>query len=952
MNKILSTLTGLLAASLCLAENPFIQTIYTADPAPVVRDGVCYVYTSHDEDVSVNNFFTMKDWRCFSTTDMVNWTDHGKVASLYDFKWAESGWGGGFENGAWAVQCIERDGKWYLYCPMHGRGIGVLVADSPFGPFKDPIGKPLVAGDHIDPTVFIDDDEQAYLCWGNPKCWYAKLNKDMISFDTSIGENGIVAYDMSVEAFGERSKADEKRPTSYEEGPWIYERGSLYYLFYPGGPLPEHLGYSTGKSPIGPWEYGGVVMKPQSAFTNHPGVVDFKGKTYLFYHNADLPGGGGFKRSVCVDELSFNADGSVPEVTPTKQGPAQADYLNPYKSVEAETICLAGGVETRPCSEGGIEVYDIDGGDYIKVKGVDFGSGASVFEARVASENGGTIELRLGSVSGRQVGACLVPPASGERKWQDVSCDVDGASGLHDLYLVFAGEKNDMFSFNRWKFGKSLVLTPPAPETPRINGASIFGVRPDAPFIYSIPATGNRPIRFSVTDLPRGLAVNSETGRITGTVSERGEYVVTLRAENALGSDAKQFRIVVGDKIALTPPMGWSSWNCWGDAVSQEKVLSSARAMVQKGLSQYGWTYINIDDGWQAKRGGKYNAIQPNKKFPDMKALGDEIHELGLKFGIYSGPWRGTYAGYAGGSSDNADGTYDWIESGYINDFYKLKTPDNKPAWVNWTFGKHSFAVQDAKQWADWGIDYLKYDWFPNDVPTTREMSEALRGTGRDIVYSLSNTGIYDNAAEYVELANLWRTTGDINDSWRSASHGFQQDRWAGFTGPGHWSDPDMLVVGMVGWGPNLHKTNLTSDEQYSHISLWCLLSAPLLLGCDIAQMDDFTLSLLTNNEVLAINQDVLGKQATQISNDGERVVYAKTLEDGSYAVGLFNRGDAEETVGLRWGPWGTLATPDGGAQFTVRDLWRQKDLGRFRGRFEAKVAPHGVVLVRLIPAK
>jgi alpha-galactosidase len=161
-----------------------------------------------------------------------------------------------------------------------------------------------------------------------------------------------------------------------------------------------------------------------------------------------------------------------------------------------------------------------------------------------------------------------------------------------------------------------------------------------------------------------------------------------------------------------------------------------------------------------------------------------------------------------------------------------------------------------------------------------------------------------------------------------------------------------MLVVGKVGWGPNLHPSNLTPDEQYTHISLWCMLSAPMLLGCDIAQMDDFTLSLLTNDEVLAINQDVLGKQATQISNDGDRVVYANTLSDGSYAVAFFNRGDSETTINLKWGPWGTLATPDAAERFTIRDLWRQKDIGVFRETFSTKVSSHGVVLVRLIPTK
>jgi len=497
------------------------------------------------------------------------------------------------------------------------------------------------------------------------------------------------------------------------------------------------------------------------------------------------------------------------------------------------------------------------------------------------------------------------------------------------------------------------ILTPPAPDTPRINGAKVFGVRPGSSFMYSIPATGIRPMKFSAEGLPNGLAVNETSGQISGSVDAPGEYTLTLRAENALGSAEKLFRIVVGDKIALTPPMGWSSWNCWGDAVSQEKVLSSARAMHEKGLSQHGWTYINIDDGWQGKRGGAFNAIQPNSKFPDMKALADEIHQMGLKFGIYSGPWRGTYAGYVGGSSDNEDGTYEWVESGNINEFYKLnkdpESPDAKPNWINWTFGKYSFAQEDAKQWAAWDVDYLKYDWFPNDVPHVAEMAAALKATGRDIVYSLSNTGIYDNAADYVQLANLWRTTGDINDSWESVNRiGFMQDRWAGFTGPGHWSDPDMLVLGQVGWGPNLHPTNLTPNEQYTHISLWCLLSAPLILGCDIAQLDDFTLSLLTNDEVLAIDQDPLGNQATQISNDGNRVVYAKTLEDGSFAIGLFNRGETETTVGLKWGPWGTLPTTNVGETYQIRDLWRQQNLGEFKDQFETKVPSHGVVLIRM----
>ncbi len=498
------------------------------------------------------------------------------------------------------------------------------------------------------------------------------------------------------------------------------------------------------------------------------------------------------------------------------------------------------------------------------------------------------------------------------------------------------------------------ILTPPLLETPRVNGPGVFGVRPGAPVLYSIPATGKRPIEYAVDGLPTGLRVDPATGAISGTLPEAGEHSVTLRAKNTLGTAEKKFRIVVGDKIALTPPMGWSSWNCWGDAVSQEKVLSSARAMSEKGLRDHGWTYINIDDGWQGPRGGELNAVQPNKKFPDMKALADEIHGRGLKFGIYSSPWMGTYAGFVGGSADNADGSYEWIKNGEHDEFYHFgKGPNSgpgrgKPAWTNWHFGKVSFAEQDARQWAQWGADYLKYDWFPNDPKHTEEMAGALRKTGRDIVYSLSNTGLFDEAGTYAALSNVWRTTGDIVDTWDSmATRGFSQDRWAGFTGPGHWGDPDMLVVGKVGWGPNLHDSRLNADEQYTHISLWSLLSSPLLLGCDLSKIDDFTLGLLTNDEVLAVNQDSLGKQATQTSNDGTRIVYAKTLEDGSKAVGLFNRGDTETTVKLSWGPWGSLPTEQGG-KFVVRDLWRQKDIGTFDGKFETKVKSHGVVLIKM----
>ncbi len=293
-----------------------------------------------------------------------------------------------------------------------------------------------------------------------------------------------------------------------------------------------------------------------------------------------------------------------------------------------------------------------------------------------------------------------------------------------------------------------LILTPPSPAEPRIHGPSLFGVRPGSPVLYTIPATGQRPMVFSAQGLPPGVAVSADSGRITGRIQARGEYAVLLRARNARGSAVKKFRISVGDRICLTPPLGWNSWNCWAEAVDQDKVLRSARAMVRSGLVDHGWTYINIDDTWQGLRGGKFNAIQGNQKFPDMKGLCDAVHAMGLKAGIYSTPWITSYAKFCGGSSDDPSGA--WSQALASDKF--------------WRHGKHPFAENDARQWADWGFDYLKYDWNPNDLEHVEQMSQALRACRRDIVYSLSNSAPFPKAADWARLANCWRTTGDIWD--------------------------------------------------------------------------------------------------------------------------------------------------------------------------------------------
>ncbi len=492
---------------------------------------------------------------------------------------------------------------------------------------------------------------------------------------------------------------------------------------------------------------------------------------------------------------------------------------------------------------------------------------------------------------------------------------------------------------------KKYILTPAPPATPRINGAKVFGVRPGSQFLFTVAATGDRPMTFGAENLPSGLKLDPQSGRITGKIEKEGEYNVTLVAKNRLGETKRDFRIIVGDRIALTPPMGWNSWNCWGDAVSQEKVLSSAKAMVEKGLINHGWQYINIDDGWQGLRGGDHHAVMTNAKFPDMKGLADEIHDMGLKIGIYSGPWVGTYAGHLGSYCDNADGIYDWVAK-YANENYRYVDPTKETKHgVNYHHGKYSFVRNDVAQWMEWGIDYLKYDWNPNDYYHVKEMHDALRAYPRDVVYSLSNSAPYGDAPMFEEMANCWRTTGDIRDTWeRMSSLGFGQTKWAPYWGPGHWPDPDMLVVGMVGWGPKLHYTRLTPDEQYTHISLWALLSAPLLIGCDMAQLDDFTLSLLTNDEVIDINQDILGKPAMVVSQKGDVTIYAKPLEDGSMAVGLFNLGDSPTNATVTWKTVGLRG------EQTVRDLWRQQDVAKSDQEFSTDLPAHGVRLIKLYP--
>ena len=485
----LTTLLCLLGFTSLQAQNPFVQTWCTSDPAPMVHDGTMYVYTGHDEDGA--DFFWMQEWRVYSTQDMVNWTDHGSPLALESFSWAD--------DRAWASQTVERNGKFYWYICAHsklsgGMAIGVAVGDSPTGPFKDALGKPLFENgswDHIDPTVFIDDDGQAWLMWGNPQCYYLKLNEDMISYS---GELGLL--DMTEEAFGapvmSKREKDKKYKDSYVEGPWLTKRNGTYQLLYAAGGVPEHISYSTAPSPMGPWKYAGEIMPlcDTKSFTNHCGVADYKGHSYFFYHTGKLPNGGGFGRSVAVEEFKYNADGSFPTIMPTDEGVKPLEKFNPYRKVEAETMAFSKGVKTEQNDEVGVYVTDIHNGDYIKLQNVHFCyKMPRTFTARVASGlRGGQIEIRLDSVAGKLLGTLDVPGTGGWEKWQTLTADLDAFDSypelLHtrDLYLVFKGRKGPkLFNFDWWEIrGLEQVNMPlfqtkyTADPSPLVVGDTLF----------------------------------------------------------------------------------------------------------------------------------------------------------------------------------------------------------------------------------------------------------------------------------------------------------------------------------------------------------------------------------------------------------------------------------------------------------------------------------------------
>lgn len=461
-----------------------------------------------------------------------------------------------------------------------------------------------------------------------------------------------------------------------------------------------------------------------------------------------------------------------------------------------------------------------------------------------------------------------------------------------------------------------LVMPAPDPRT-ALHGPRIYGSTPGHPFLFLIPATGQGPLTFGAKNLPAGLALDSRTGIIAGSLRRNGRTRVEVSARGPRGTARRTLTIVGGPRtLSLTPPMGWNSWNSWAGNVDDGKVRASADAMIRSGLAGHGFQFINIDDCWQAGRdaGG---GIESNARFPSMKALADYVHGLGLKAGLYSSPGPKTCAGFT---------------------------------------ASYQHELQDAQTYAAWGYDYLKYDWCSYGGVATGEgltrqqkpyvtMGQALGSVNRDIVYSLCQYGMADVwkwGADPAVSGNCWRTTDDINDSWGSL-HGIysSQNGHEKFAGPGHWNDPDMLVVGQVGWG-NPHPSRLTPNEQILHISMWCLLSSPLLIGCDMSKLDPFTLALLTNDEALDVNQDPLGRPAGRVSTDGSGEVWARPLFDGTIAVGLLNNSSEPTVVTAKWSDMGLRGRQP------VRDLWLHKDIGTVDTAYSVSVPAHGAVMLKI----
>jgi alpha-galactosidase len=483
------------------------------------------------------------------------------------------------------------------------------------------------------------------------------------------------------------------------------------------------------------------------------------------------------------------------------------------------------------------------------------------------------------------------------------------------------------------------VRTPKPPATPHLNGPKSYGVRPGHPFLYRIPSTGNRPMRYAARNLPHPLKLDKRSGIISGEAPAKpGEYVVTLEAANALGKETRSLKIVVGDKIGLTPQMGWNDWYTHYEHVTGDDVREAATAMIASGMADFGYAFVDIDDCWARKPASNdpalngpardaHGNILPNDRFPDMPALTSYIHSLGLKAGIYSSPGPMTCARF--------EGSY-----------------------------QHEDA--DAHQFAEWGFDLLKYDWCTygrvaggktlEDLQQPYiKMGGILKSLNRDVVFNMCQYGNGDVWKWGRQVGgNSWRTTGDVGVMHGATLPGFYQAGFANaalsaYSGPGGWNDPDYILIGTVGDARNIaapaRLTSLTHEEQYSYMSMWSLMAAPLIFSGDMSKLDDFTLNVLCNSEVIDIDQDSLGKQGIIIRKTDDEFILEKPLADGSLAVGLFNLTTEPRSISADWKELGLTEKQ------TARDVWRQSDLGSFSNSFSTTVLGHSVILVRFIPA-
>ena len=468
-------------------------------------------------------------------------------------------------------------------------------------------------------------------------------------------------------------------------------------------------------------------------------------------------------------------------------------------------------------------------------------------------------------------------------------------------------------------------------QPPRFHAPAVFGARPGNCFFLPLPVEGKN-LCLTCVNPPPGTVFNAASGTLSGKIAVPGLYPVMFEAENPAGTASCRIDLIVGETIQLTPPMGWNSWYCFSEGVSDARIRSIANALVDRGLAAHGWNFVNIDDCWQGERGGRFGALQGNERFPDMQALAEYLHARGLRFGIYSTPWISTYAGFRGGSTDGGKEE-------------RLFLPETLRLQPHQVFGRypglHELQVDrtgsvwkladDIRQWAEWGVDFVKLDWNPNDLPTTRRIAADLRRGGRDIVLSLSNDAREADGAGLLDLAQLCRISCDIKDQWQSiAAIGFDHSPgWHRLLGPGRFPDPDMLQIGAIGI------PRLSAEEQRTQFTLWCLLSAPLLLSCDIAGMDEATFGLLTNDAIIAINQDPL-VSPPEIRDRGNGILeYRKPLADSATAVAFFNRSDDRRSCLLD-------------EECRGRELWSGEER-ELCG--ELTVQPHSVQLYRTLSA-